>query len=309
MLSDQAFVRAAAGRSKLMKRYFSRFGSRAPLAAPLLCLLLVLFAPFEAFAVSRFDVWTTDNGLPQNSIYSITQTRDGYIWFTTFNGLVRYDGVRFTVFDRASAPGIASNRFTALFEDSNGALWAGTEKNGVVRYSGGVFTTYTTAEGLPSNKVRAVGAGANGDVWAYTDGGIARWDGARFVPPESGAATAEATSAILAMRERNTGFTYYDAGGLHRYVDGRLRTYTARDGLPPGVRITGLYEDQHRMLWVETADRRLYRLQGDRLVAAPVTGYAPAGAGEMTLAYEDRRGNVWVATRGGNLCRWRGGNC
>lgn len=56
-------------------------------------------------AGSRFDVWTTDNGLPQNSIYSIIQTRDGYIWFTTFGGLVRYDGVRFTVFDKSACRG------------------------------------------------------------------------------------------------------------------------------------------------------------------------------------------------------------
>ncbi len=155
----------------------------------------MLLMPTSVMADARFDVWTTDNGLPQNSVYSIIQTRDGYIWLTTFGGLVRYDGVRFTVFDKSNA-GLPSSRFTALFEDAAGALWAGTEKNGVVRYSGGVFTTYSAADGLPSNKVRVVGADTNGDVWVYTDGGIARWDGARFVLLE----TATPTAAIRSMR-------------------------------------------------------------------------------------------------------------
>lgn len=293
--------------ANFMERYVCRFWVLVRYAAICPFLLLVLFSPPAAASPdSRFDVWTTDNGLPQNSIYSIIQTHDGYIWFTTFGGLVRYDGVRFTVFDKASAPGLSSSRFTSLFEDAAGTLWAGTEKDGVVKYSGRGFITYTTNDGLPSNKIRVIGGGANGDVWAYTDGGIARWDGAHFVSSETKMPKTDATRAILMMRERNTGFAFYDAKGLHRFVDGQLRTYTASDGLPR-VSLNALYEDQRGTLWVETSDRRLYRLQDERLVASPVSGYAPPGAGEMTLAYEDRRGDTWVATRKGSLCRWRDG--
>src|SRR5687767_4703090 len=64
-----------------------------------------------------FDTWTVRDGLPQGSIYDIIQTRDGYIWLATLGGLVRFDGIRFTVFERAGAPGITSNRFMTLFED------------------------------------------------------------------------------------------------------------------------------------------------------------------------------------------------
>src|SRR4051812_17032634 len=59
----------------------------------------------------RFDSFTTDNGLPQNGVRGITQTPDGYLWFTTFDGLVRFDGVKFTVFDKNNSKGIFSNRF------------------------------------------------------------------------------------------------------------------------------------------------------------------------------------------------------
>ena len=56
------------------------------------------FGP-DAPAQHQFDSWTTENGLPQNSINDILQTRDGYLWLATNGGLVRFDGARFVVFD------------------------------------------------------------------------------------------------------------------------------------------------------------------------------------------------------------------
>src|SRR6476619_6887876 len=100
----------------------------------------------------RVDHWTTDNGLPQNTIRAIVQTRDGYLWLTTFDGLARFDGVRFTVFDRSNTPAITNNRFTALYEDRDGTLWAGADEGQVVAYRDGVFVTYVmpeTARGAP----------------------------------------------------------------------------------------------------------------------------------------------------------------
>ena len=68
----------------------------------------------------RFDSWTTDNGLPQVSVNSIRQTRDGFIWMTTFGGLVRYDGLRFQVFNTGNTKGLKASRFSRLEEDAEG---------------------------------------------------------------------------------------------------------------------------------------------------------------------------------------------
>src|SRR6266481_5925092 len=72
------------------------------------------------------DVWQVEEGLPDNRITAIAQTPDGYLWFGTYNGLVRFDGVRFTVFD-GRTPGLQSGRIASLFSDSAGALWVGME--------------------------------------------------------------------------------------------------------------------------------------------------------------------------------------
>ena len=92
-----------------------------------------------AHAQYRIDQWTADEGLPQNSVHGIVQTRDGYLWLATVDGLARFDGVRFTVFNKSNSPGIVNNRFTSLFEAANGDLWAGTEESGIVRYHNGRF--------------------------------------------------------------------------------------------------------------------------------------------------------------------------
>jgi ligand-binding sensor domain-containing protein len=83
----------------------------------------------------RFDHWSADNGLPQNSIRDIVQTRDGYLWLATHDGLVRFDGVRFTVFNRSNSPGIITNRFISLYEDTQGDLWATAEVTGLTALS------------------------------------------------------------------------------------------------------------------------------------------------------------------------------
>src|SRR5262245_19080698 len=125
-------------------------------AACLCRLLACLLFTGAAFAHYRFDHWTADNGLPQSSIHAIHMARDGYLWLATSDGLVRFDGVRFTVFNKSNSPGLASNRLTCLYGDREGDLWICTDSARVTRLRRGVFSTYTTERGLPLNLIRGV---------------------------------------------------------------------------------------------------------------------------------------------------------
>ena len=120
-------------------------------AAALLCLwATAVFAQNRPYHV---DHWTTDNGLPQNTVRAIVQTRDGYLWLTTFDGLARFDGVRFTVFNKSNTPAITNNRFTSLYEDRDGTLWAGADEGEVVTYRDGVFAAYAMPEATRGDAV------------------------------------------------------------------------------------------------------------------------------------------------------------
>ena len=81
------------------------------------------------------QAWSTDNGLPQNSVHQILQTRDGYIWIATEGGVARFNGTQFTVFNQEYAPAFTSNDTCCLAEDQSGAVWIGTA-DGLLRYAG-----------------------------------------------------------------------------------------------------------------------------------------------------------------------------
>ena len=94
------------------------------------CLLAALAFVRPAVAAEvpfLVDVWGTEDGLPQSSVIALTQTRDGYLWLGTLNGLLRFDGKSFTRFNVNNTPGLPDNRIVFLFEDSRQTLWVGTE--------------------------------------------------------------------------------------------------------------------------------------------------------------------------------------
>lgn len=76
--------------------------------------------------------WYREDGLPQNAVAAVRQTRDGYLWLATYNGLARFDGVAFKVFGQRELPALTGNRITALCEDARGRLWVGEETGNVV---------------------------------------------------------------------------------------------------------------------------------------------------------------------------------
>src|SRR6185503_18224430 len=136
--------------------------------------------PPAASAQYRFDTWTTDSGLPQNTVFAILQTQDGYLWFTTSDGLVRYDGVTFTIFAKGNTKGIGSNRFTALYEDEDRTLWIGTEDGYISSYRQGVFVTYAAAPGLRGNTVNCIRRDQQGTLWISMSGGISKFEKGEF---------------------------------------------------------------------------------------------------------------------------------
>jgi ligand-binding sensor domain-containing protein len=118
------------------------------------------------------QLWQTDNGLPQNTVHAICQTRDGYLWLATDGGLVRFDGIDFTLFDRRSTPELRSNLIGALTETSDGTLWAATA-DGLLRRNQGSLQVLGAANGLPAGPIAGVISAGNSNLWVLTPEGIA----------------------------------------------------------------------------------------------------------------------------------------
>jgi ligand-binding sensor domain-containing protein/signal transduction histidine kinase len=125
------------------------------------------------------QAWVMENGLPQNTVQTLLQGRQGFVWLGTEVGLVRFDGSGFAVFDTNSSPPLPGNDIRCLLETRDGALWVGTSE-GLARWKDGTVTAFTAANGLPGGSARALVETANGGLWVWTDMGLARLDGNRF---------------------------------------------------------------------------------------------------------------------------------
>src|SRR5215470_2260448 len=142
----------------------------------MIALTALLLAVALAAPGLSYRVFTSDNGLPQNSVYAIDQTPDGYLWIATRDGLVRFDGHRMTVFNHAEVPELLSNRILAVYAARDGSLWIGTEDGGVTLMKDGAFRSFGVADGVPDVAVGAIREDRDGRIWIATARGPARFD-------------------------------------------------------------------------------------------------------------------------------------
>lgn len=262
------------------------------------------------------ESWHVEHGLPDANITALAQTPEGYLWVGTFNGLARFDGVRFTIMDARRAPGLAARRITGLLADHAGRLWVADESGALFRGESGRFepgpglspTDRTTPVGSTHSRwLRGTGLAedALGGIWMQTDG-----------------------------------------GRLARVADGAAKEFSAGEGLPAGG-VVALAGDPSRRPWALVGDRLLQweEVPADRGTGRAVlpAGTEQPGTGTRAAHFEPRssppaagrwverwrapglsRGgpalgagpadNVWLAvprgswiTGGGRVLRFRGG--
>src|SRR5436309_1529040 len=137
------------------------------LAGVMLPLFAGEVAPGASPSAFRVKRWTTEQGLPQNRIACLKQAHDGYLWIGTWFGLVRFDGMRFTVFNKFNTPELVDDAINALAEDADGTLWIGTGDS-LVSYKDHRFSRLTTADGLPDWKVWRLADSRSGGVWVLS---------------------------------------------------------------------------------------------------------------------------------------------
>ncbi len=120
-----------------------------------------------------FDVWQVEQDTGQQEpITAIVQSKDGYLWLGTYHGLIRFDGLRSTVFDSGNTTGLQNGLITSLFEGSDGVLWIGHETGQLTRFARGSFEPVQLASSWPGGTVETITADEAGDLWLLNNTGI-----------------------------------------------------------------------------------------------------------------------------------------
>jgi signal transduction histidine kinase/ligand-binding sensor domain-containing protein len=235
-----------------------------------------------------FDSWTTANGLPQNTVTGVVQTPDGYLWLSTFDGLARFDGVRFTIFDKGNTRGILNNRFAGIFVDRQGAIWAATENGVITVYRNGVFTSYQTPETL--SRATSIVSDANGDAIIQTNDEFYYLQDSKLVP-------------ISGLKEKDVKQFYYGKSGakwafgqngVSRQKDGQMTNYALS---LPSENLNYFfnlqhYEDNQGALWI-TFENKLYRLVNEQITVFTKNEIPALNELILQVIFEDAEGSLW----------------
>jgi PAS domain S-box-containing protein len=244
--------------------------------------------------------WSQSEGLPQNTVLSLIQTKQGYIWIGTKGGGVsRFDGVRFTTFDDRTTPEMKESEVWALAEGDDDSVWIGTFGGGLGRFKERTFTAYTTRDGLINDFVTTLHTGPDGTLWIGTEGGISRLKDGRFTNYTIKDGLSHDT--VRAFYTDGDGALWIGTqdGGISVMRNGRIERAVFAGSKPRGE-ISAIYRDHDGVLWVGTFDG-LFRIQdGNGTEVGLADGLTSK---RIRFISEDSAGDLWIGTANGLVKR------
>jgi ligand-binding sensor domain-containing protein len=284
-----------------------------------------------------FRVWQREQGLPQNFVRALAQTKDGYLWVGSDAGVSRFDGARFKPFGLPE--GFQAGPVQALLGDRQGPLWIGSVGGGLGRWENGRFTVFTAHDGLPSDSVNALAEDNEGQLWVGTEAGLAVWRNGHL--DTSGVAEELAGKAITALFSDRHGKMWIGAKGAGLYIlrggklarvrdpvfdnllqDAHCLLVDHEDRIWVGAGddsvlyreagqwrryrfprhlarhyVSALAEDPDGTVWAGSVSEGLFQFKHGKLVAVNASSGLSDNLVEALLV--DREGKLWVGTHGG----------
>jgi PAS domain S-box-containing protein len=282
--------------------------------------------------------WNAGENFPGGIIFAIAQTHDGYLWLGTEFGLLRFDGLRSVPWQPPAGQHLPSSQIRALLVARDGSLWIGT-RDGLASWKDGKLTQYGE---LAGQLVLTLLEDREGTIWAggwatstgricaiqsrraecygedgslghgvyslYEDSGGNLWLGAgtglwRWKPgPPKLHLLQDPAPAINALIEGDNGALLIGTrNGIRRLAEGKSEVYpfprVGRQFTP-----NRLLRDRNGGLWIGTMDGGLLHVHQGR---TDQFGRSDGLSDDFVASlFEDREGNIWVAT-GNGLHRFR----
>ncbi|MFZ4479328.1 MAG: ligand-binding sensor domain-containing diguanylate cyclase [Rhodoferax sp.] len=296
-------------------------GPAAPVAMTLprrmawLCCLLwmaLMFAPARAMGPAdpkkaltqyKIDAWHMEQGLPLNTVQSLLQTRDGYLWVATAAGLSRFDGVRFTAYESPLVPELSAQPVFGLMEDAQQNLWIGHSKGAAI-YRNERFQVAISAEVTAGRRVWAFAQAGDGAVWAATENGLVRWDKGvtKVYQQEDGLPTNRLRS--LVFDREGTLWIGTTGGGLVSFAAGRFQVLNLANGFPH-LEVRSVLADPGGGVWAATAGGGLVHVDQGKITTYTVADGLPTD--QLTTLARDQQGALWIGTWGAGISRMSAG--
>lgn len=271
---------------------------------------LMALDPMKPVGRYLMDQWDAADGLPGNDIRAIGQTPDGYLWFATAKGLVRFDGIRFTATPFFDGQGNENSKGITpgtLHVDREGNLWIGSFVGLTrYRYQTGEFKTFTVKDGLTGDRIRRIKGDMRGNLWiSFAASYLNRFSDGTFTV--FNASHGLGGKKVNAMVEDMKGQLLFGTreNGVFKFQDNSFSRYDIK-GLDNNHTIIYMHEDHKGRLWIAT-NKGLFRVNGQ--AAAVYTTRDGLSDNFTTYILEDSYRNLWVGTINGlNRLKEEGAN-
>lgn len=253
----------------------------------------------------KLDKWSIERGLDQNTIFFIQQSYDGYLWLGTLDGLVRFDGVLFKVFNKQNTSAFKSSEIRFLYEDRNHILWIGIAE-GLVQLINGEFRPYPIKGIFHFNDIRSIGGDKNRTLWIITKDGL-------IAPLERETVKPFANEKWLGQNARSS-FTEDKEGNFWigcgssvvlRKTSGKMVIFSKESGLICNYIYT-ICARQMGEIWLGT-NNGLYQYQPAKQTFVRYGLEDGLPNIQVVCLYEDKRQCMWVGLDGGGVIRYKNG--
>lgn len=254
------------------------------------------------FADGRFSHFRSTDGLIGDYVWSVIEDRDGMLWIATEQGLNRLKTPSVAMID--TSHGLSHKVALPILQSRSGEVWIGTAGGGLNRYAHGVFTNFTTADGLGTNVVISLAEDRDGSLLIGTTGGISRFSSGTIRDASLSDEGAQLVALSMLVDRSGSLWIGTQGSGIYRHDRNGLTNYTVRDGLA-GHRVYDFLEDRQGRLWIATGDGGLSLFERGRFFNLTSTNGLPTNA--ISSLTEGRDGTLWVPTSGAGLVRIQNG--
>ena len=279
----------------------------------LVCLLFSLSGVAQQKAVPKtfmpdqieyiIDNWNSEKGLPVNGVNAVTQTKDGYLWLGSDEGLVRYNGSDFEVFNSKNTSAFQDSFITSIYSNNDGTLWVGTRNGFLIKYENQKFTGYSIPE-LKNKQINAIFTDKQGNVWiGGAEAGLVKFDGVKARVYKTGQGLINNDIKCL-YQDLKGGIWIGTVNGLSHFDSGKFVNYIVANGSTANyIRSICSAPDDNGVL-IGTNGSGIAKASmdalSDHIVITPLELNQQLPIGTISCLISDKT-SVWIGMYGGGV--------
>ncbi|MCH6235775.1 sensor histidine kinase [Cognataquiflexum rubidum] len=279
-------------------------------------LLLVIFCLFKSGEVSsqnpfrqlKVESWDTKNGLPNDLILNVYQTKDGFIWTAGYTGLTRFDGVSFTSYNSRSVPLFKTDNIQSLlYETNDSTLWIPTPSSGLLSFKNGVFNAYLTDStsinflGTTDREELLLQIGTRTQSFVLFDTNLKTSKSITYSQGRELFKEGKISNKYRRLKDQSGNLWTYTDASFFSYKDGKMNKITPKEGGFPERQYFLSCVDSKNRFWL-TSNKGLFLWDGQAFKPYPGMEdilFGGSGAASTGSILEDSKGNIWLATTSG----------